>query len=127
MFCVLHYVTVFGYPEDSQPDQVPAGVAQVAAVPISITCSVCYIMSQFLDAQKIHNLTKYLQALHKSQLATEEHTTLLLNCYTKLKDVSKLDEFIMVTLAYIDCCECLTIASIVEGELGQCVGRGPGL
>ena len=80
-----------------------------------------------MDAQKIHNLTKYLQALHKSQLATEEHTTLLLNCYTKLKDVSKLDEFIMVTLAYIDCCECLTIASIVEGELGQFVGRGPGL
>ena len=29
-------------------------------------------------------------------MATEEHTTLLLNCYTKLKDVSKLDEFIMV-------------------------------
>ena len=57
-------------------------------------CVTC--VSQFLDAQKIHNLTKYLQALHKSQLATEEHTTLLLNCYTKLKDVSKLDEFIMV-------------------------------
>jgi len=53
---------------------------------------------QFLDAQRIHNLTKYLQALHKEQKATEEHTTLLLNCYTKLKDVSKLDEFIMVTL-----------------------------
>ena len=51
---------------------------------------------QFLDAQRIHNLTKYLQALHKAQMATEEHTTLLLNCYTKLKDVSKLDEFIMV-------------------------------
>ena len=51
---------------------------------------------QFLDAQRIHNLTKYLQALHKAQQATEEHTTLLLNCYTKLKDVNKLDEFIMV-------------------------------
>jgi hypothetical protein len=55
----------------------------------------CYIF-QFLDAQRIHNLTKYLQALHKAQQATEEHTTLLLNCYTKLKDVNKLDEFIMV-------------------------------
>ena len=27
-------------------------------------------------------------------LATSDHTTLLLNCYTKLKDVSKLDEFL---------------------------------
>ena len=55
-------------------------------------------MFQFLDAQRIHNLTKYLQALHRAQMATEEHTTLLLNCYTKLKDVSKLDEFIMVRI-----------------------------
>lgn len=55
-----------------------------------------FIVVQFLDAQRIHNLTKYLQALHKQQQATEEHTTLLLNCYTKLKDVNKLDEFIMV-------------------------------
>ena len=27
-------------------------------------------------------------------LATSDHTTLLLNCYTKLKDVAKLDEFL---------------------------------
>ncbi|CAE1174781.1 VPS11 [Acanthosepion pharaonis] len=53
-----------------------------------------YVIRKFLDAQRIHNLTKYLQALHKGQLATEEHTTLLLNCYTRLKDVSKLDKFI---------------------------------
>ena len=52
---------------------------------------------QFLDAQRIHNLTAYLQALHKQSLANEDHTTLLLNCYTKLKDNSKLDEFIMVS------------------------------
>ncbi|ELT88573.1 hypothetical protein CAPTEDRAFT_218778 [Capitella teleta] len=55
-----------------------------------------YVIRKFLDAQRIHNLTKYLQALHKAGLATEDHTTLLLNCYTKLKDVSMLDEFIMV-------------------------------
>ncbi|WAR00818.1 VPS11-like protein [Mya arenaria] len=54
-----------------------------------------YVIRKFLDAQRIHNLTKYLQALHTAKMATEEHTTLLLNCYTKLKDVSKLDEFIM--------------------------------
>ena len=31
-------------------------------------------------------------------LKCKEYTTLLLNCYTKLKDVSKLDEFIMVRI-----------------------------
>ncbi|CAI9739698.1 sorting-associated 11 homolog [Octopus vulgaris] len=53
-----------------------------------------YVIRKFLDAQRIHNLTRYLQALHKQTLATEEHTTLLLNCYTRLKDVSELDKFI---------------------------------
>ncbi|XP_074656340.1 vacuolar protein sorting-associated protein 11 homolog [Tubulanus polymorphus] len=53
-----------------------------------------YVIRKFLDAQRIHNLTAYLQALHKAMLATEDHTTLLLNCYTKLKDDSKLDAFI---------------------------------
>ncbi|XP_069106820.1 vacuolar protein sorting-associated protein 11 homolog isoform X1 [Argopecten irradians] len=61
-----------------------------------------YVIRKFLDAQRIHNLTKYLQALHKAQRATEEHTTLLLNCYTKLKDVSKLDEFIMTKDREVD-------------------------
>ncbi|XP_019628396.1 PREDICTED: vacuolar protein sorting-associated protein 11 homolog [Branchiostoma belcheri] len=53
-----------------------------------------YVIRKFLDAQRIHNLTAYLQSLHKAQLATEDHTTLLLNCYTKLKDTNKLDQFI---------------------------------
>ncbi len=55
-----------------------------------------YVIRKFLDAQRIHNLTLYLQALHKAGLANADHTTLLLNCYTKLKDVQKLDEFIKV-------------------------------
>lgn len=53
-----------------------------------------YVIRRFLDAHKIHFLTAYLQALHKEGLANEDHTTLLLNCYTKLKDGGKLDEFI---------------------------------
>ena len=53
-----------------------------------------YVIQKFLDSQRIHNLTAYLQALHEKDLADKHHTTLLLNCYTKLKDVSKLDEFI---------------------------------
>nr|XP_054754971.1 vacuolar protein sorting-associated protein 11 homolog isoform X1 [Lytechinus pictus] len=54
-----------------------------------------YVIRKFLDAQRIHNLTAYLQELHKQSIANEDHTTLLLNCYTKLKDTNKLDEFIM--------------------------------
>ena len=93
------------------------------------------MIRRFLDAQRIHNLTRYLQVLHEkvrvfftivlvlellnvcnksccSMLfcfvlfsfcdftlqgrANKDHTTLLLNCYTKLKDVQKLDEFVRV-------------------------------
>lgn len=41
-------------------------------------------------------MTNYLQELHSKGLANADHTTLLLNCYTKLKDVSRLDQFIKV-------------------------------
>lgn len=54
------------------------------------------MIRKFLDAQRIHNLTAYLQTLHRQSLANADHTTLLLNCYTKLKDSSKLEEFIKV-------------------------------
>ncbi|ETO07662.1 RING zinc finger-containing protein [Reticulomyxa filosa] len=53
-----------------------------------------YIIRKFLDAQKINNLTLYLARLHEKGKPTKDHTTLLLNCYTKLKDSHKLDEFI---------------------------------
>ncbi|KAF9438731.1 hypothetical protein BGZ76_005463 [Entomortierella beljakovae] len=53
-----------------------------------------YVIRKFLDAQRIYNLTSYLQELHSRGLANADHTTLLLNCYTKLKDVKRLDEFI---------------------------------
>ncbi|DAZ95770.1 TPA: hypothetical protein N0F65_010272 [Lagenidium giganteum] len=55
-----------------------------------------YVIRRFLDAQRIHNLTAYLEALHEKAFANAEHTTLLLNCYTKLKDVKKLDKFIQM-------------------------------
>lgn len=53
-----------------------------------------YVIQKFLDAQRIYNLTKYLEKLHEKGLATKDHTTLLLNCYTKRKNVEKLDLFI---------------------------------
>jgi len=61
-----------------------------------------YVIRKFLDTQKIHNLTAYLQALHRKGSATEDHTTLLLNCYTKLKDSANLDAFIMTKDREID-------------------------
>jgi len=54
-----------------------------------------YIIRKFLDAQQIHNLTSYLQVMHEKGLANEDHTTLLLNCFTKLKDEKNLNNFIM--------------------------------
>lgn len=50
--------------------------------------------TQYLDAQRIHSLVTYLQELHSMGLANADHTTLLLNTYTKLKDVARLDSFI---------------------------------
>ncbi|WVQ84353.1 hypothetical protein IAT38_006505 [Cryptococcus sp. DSM 104549] len=53
-----------------------------------------YVIRKFLDAQRIHNLTTYLQELHSRGLAKPDHTTLLLNCYTKTSDRARLDSFI---------------------------------
>ncbi|XP_017787997.1 PREDICTED: vacuolar protein sorting-associated protein 11 homolog [Habropoda laboriosa] len=61
-----------------------------------------YIIRKFLDSQHIDNLTTYLEALHKAGHATEDHTTLLLNCYTKLNHTDKLKEFIMTKDREID-------------------------
>lgn len=47
-----------------------------------------------MDTQRIHNLISYLEQLHEHRKATADHTTLLLNCYAKLKDVEKLEKFI---------------------------------
>ncbi|KAF2189828.1 vacuolar protein sorting-associated protein 11 [Zopfia rhizophila CBS 207.26] len=52
------------------------------------------VIRKFLDTQRIHNLIEYLEELHDHHKATPDHTMLLLNCYAKLKDVDKLEEFI---------------------------------
>lgn len=51
-------------------------------------------MLQFLDSQRINNLIEYLEELHDHAKATVDHTTLLLNCYAKLKNTEKLETFI---------------------------------
>ncbi|RXK35794.1 vacuolar membrane protein [Tremella mesenterica] len=53
-----------------------------------------YVIRKYLDAQRISNLTTYLQELHSRGLANPDHTTLLLNCYTKTSDRERLDAFI---------------------------------
>ncbi|RDW72178.1 vacuolar protein sorting protein-like protein [Coleophoma crateriformis] len=52
------------------------------------------VIRKFLDTQRIHNLIEYLEELHEHNKATADHTTLLLNCYAKLKDIDKLEKFI---------------------------------
>lgn len=52
------------------------------------------VIRKFLDTQRIHNLIEYLEQLHEHDKATADHTTLLLNCYAKLKDIEKLEKFI---------------------------------
>lgn len=52
------------------------------------------VIRKFLDSQRINNLIEYLEELHDHDRATVDHTTLLLNCYAKLKDTDKLETFI---------------------------------
>ena len=52
------------------------------------------IIRKFLGTQRIHNLIDYLEELHEHGNANSDHTILLLNCYAKLHDVSKLENFI---------------------------------
>lgn len=61
-----------------------------------------YVIRKFLDAQRINSLTLYLEKLHEKGLGGADHTTLLLNCYTRLKDVSKLDAFIAAATSFED-------------------------
>lgn len=46
-----------------------------------------------------------MQELHEQKLANPDHTTLLLNCYTKTGDRARLDEFIRNTTTRIDSSE----------------------
>ncbi|KAL8731592.1 MAG: hypothetical protein Q9166_003280 [cf. Caloplaca sp. 2 TL-2023] len=52
------------------------------------------VIRKFLDSQRIKYLIEYLEELHEHDKATVDHTTLLLNCYAKLKDTDKLESFI---------------------------------
>ncbi|KAF9235208.1 hypothetical protein BU15DRAFT_78221 [Melanogaster broomeanus] len=53
-----------------------------------------YVVRKFLTANLTPLLTLYLQELHTHGLANAEHTTLLLNTYAKVGDVTKVDAFV---------------------------------
>ncbi len=75
-----------------QPSYVIRKVCSVSAK--SVNQNTDLPIYQYLDAQRIQNLTTYLQELHSRNLANPDHTTLLLNCYTKTSDKQRLDAFI---------------------------------
>ncbi|KAK0400057.1 hypothetical protein QR680_003333 [Steinernema hermaphroditum] len=53
-----------------------------------------YVIKKFLDGAKITHLCRYLEALHKKKLEIGHHTTILLNCYSRLGAADKIRAFI---------------------------------
>jgi hypothetical protein len=51
-----------------------------------------YVIRKYLDVSRIQNLTHYLQQLISMNLGNEDHTTLLINCFAKLKDDAELSK-----------------------------------
>ncbi|VDM39290.1 unnamed protein product [Toxocara canis] len=58
-----------------------------------------YVIKKFLDGSRIKELCAYLEMLHKKGKASAQHTTILLNCYTKLGARHKIDCFIKQKLS----------------------------
>jgi tetratricopeptide (TPR) repeat protein len=83
-----------------------------------------YVIRRFLDAQRIHNLTSYLEALHEKGVANGDHTTLLFNCYTKMKDAKKLDTFIKSAATKVDKTEKETFLFDIETAIKACRQAG---
>ncbi|CAN3363510.1 E3 ubiquitin-protein ligase Pep5p [Diutina catenulata] len=52
------------------------------------------IIIRFNDTGNIANLTSFLAALYRDGLAQNDHITLLLCCYCKLKELPRIEEFI---------------------------------
>lgn len=50
-----------------------------------------HVIRRYLEASQVYILAEYLQALHEApgDLAGEGHTTLMLNCFTRMKEKSR--------------------------------------
>lgn len=53
-----------------------------------------YVIRRFLDSRHTQYLTDYLQSVHKEGKASTDHTTLLLNCFTRLDRIEELKVFL---------------------------------
>lgn len=53
-----------------------------------------YVIRRFLDSRHTQYLTDYLQSVHKEGKASTDHTTLLLNCFTRLDLITELKAFL---------------------------------
>lgn len=53
-----------------------------------------YVIRRFLDSRHTQYLTDYLQSIHKEGKASTDHTTLLLNCFTRLDRIDELKSFL---------------------------------
>lgn len=53
-----------------------------------------YVIKRFLESNLVSHLVTYLEKIHERGVATKDHTVLLLSCLTKMKDESKLAEFL---------------------------------
>lgn len=51
-----------------------------------------HVIQKFVEPQHAEHLMKYLVALQDKKLSTKQHTTLLFNCYTKVKATKELEE-----------------------------------
>eukprot|EP00835_Amoeboradix_gromovi_P004671 NODE_378_length_9766_cov_0.333816.p3 type:complete len:778 gc:universal NODE_378_length_9766_cov_0.333816:5763-8096(+) len=52
------------------------------------------VILKYMNSKKIEQLMDYLEALHFKNTANSDHTTLLLNCYSKSKSIARLDAFL---------------------------------
>ena len=50
-----------------------------------------HVIQKYLDSAHVALLAQYLERLHKEDLAESGHTTLMLNCFTRMKDKSRLE------------------------------------
>ncbi|CAH8298977.1 unnamed protein product [Schistosoma turkestanicum] len=53
-----------------------------------------FVIQRFLEGSHIIQLTTYLEALKDRNLSTSDHLILLLNCYCRLQDVDKIEQFV---------------------------------
>ncbi|KAH8849919.1 Vacuolar protein sorting-associated protein 11 like [Schistosoma japonicum] len=68
-----------------------------------------FVIQRFLEGSHILQLTLYLEALRDQNLSISDHLILLLNCYCRLQDEDKIEQFVTPPI-----CPILDIASALH-------------